>query len=65
MPNIRSIIMSHNKRLLEKYTIPQEAKRLCNCQKHPCPLGGNCLSQDIIYEATITTASRVFNYTLV
>ena len=27
MPNIRSIIMSHNKRLLEKYTTPQVKKR--------------------------------------
>ena len=54
--------MSHNKRLLEKYTTPQETKRSCNCQKLPCPLGGNCLSQDIIYEATITTASQVYNY---
>ena len=54
--------MSHNKRLLEQYTTPQVKKRSCNCQKLPCLLGGNCLSQDIIYEATITTASQVFNY---
>ena len=34
--NIKKIISSHNKKVLRKYEAPVE-KKMCNCQKPPCP----------------------------
>ena len=53
-PNIASIISSRNKKLLAP---PQPEERLCSCtkaKKSKCPLGGQCLSKNVIYQATIT-----------
>ena len=47
------IINSHNKKILRKSKMTYE--RECNCRiKENCPLGGKCLSKNIIYRAKIT-----------
>jgi hypothetical protein len=54
MPNMKQIITSHNKSILKK-NIPQEEKPTCNCRTPAnCPLGGKCLSSNIVYQATVT-----------
>ncbi len=51
--NIKSIIQSHNKNVIEKtVTTPEKA---CNCRKDACPLDGACLTECIIYEAKVST----------
>ena len=53
-PNVKNIIDSHNKNVLKNQTEGEE--RACNCRiKDQCPLNGECLAKNIIYEAEITT----------
>ena len=58
MPNIASKIASHNKKLLnrEKVSDTEEpASKTCNCRKKfECPLDGNCLTDSVIYKATVS-----------
>ena len=32
-----------------------EEKRLCNCRIPPCPLQGKCLTDNLVYQATVKT----------
>ena len=60
MPSIDSAIKSHNNQLLKS---EGEDKRTCNCRKKDtCPVGGHCLDEGIIYEATITSNCKVNKY---
>ena len=60
MPNMDSIINSHNKNIL-KPSSPAENDRTCNCvRREDCPLNQNCLQSKIIYQATIK--SELVNY---
>ena len=54
MPNIGSIISSHNKKVLnDKKTLEIGG---CNCRnRQNCPLNGHCLTNNIMYEATVTS----------
>ena len=57
MPNAKSIIKSHNRKILSKNdnNNKQETERNCNCHRNrECPLKGECLKTNVIYEATIT-----------
>ena len=52
MPNIRSKMNDHNKKILQPK--PAEPQKLCNCLvKEDCPLNGLCLKSSILYQATI------------
>jgi hypothetical protein len=61
MPNIKSIIDSHNMKIISKHNDMQteqttEHQNECNCrQKTTCPLKGKCLQNNVIYQATVTT----------
>ena len=56
MPNVTSIINSHNKRIIEKNN---KNARKCNCiNKNDCPLSNECLTTNIVYEAQITSTLR-------
>ena len=57
LPNIKNQINSINRKLLKE---PQENKpSLCNCRDRvKCPLNGECLTKNIIYEAKVTTANN-------
>ena len=53
---MKSIIDSHNKRVLQPAKKPN--RKTCNCnKKNKCPLNGNCLAENTVYEAEITTNS--------
>ena len=57
MPNMKTIIGSHNKRVLSAYTTqtPGERHDICNCKRKPeCPLDGKCLQTNVIYQAIVT-----------
>ena len=61
MPNIDNIISSHNKFELnnetQNDTSTNSTARECNCrQQNSCPLSGKCLTEGIVYQATVTTA---------
>ena len=55
MPNIASIISSHNKTILTKHTNTEPTVcDTCNCrQKMSCPLDGKCLAEGVVYQATV------------
>ena len=57
MPNVKSIIDAHNKRVL-KTLEPEVAsvEKSCNCRKKDqCSLHNQCLTKGIIYQATVTS----------
>ena len=55
MPNVKSIISNHNRRILKSNKITSDRKT-CNCRvKNTCPLLGKCLTKSLVYNAEITT----------
>ena len=64
MKNMESIIKSHNKKLLNQFLKPEDAPgRQCNCcSKDTCPLNGHCLTESIVYSATITAEDEISTY---
>ena len=55
MPNVKSIISTHNKNLIKPNT-EDPNKNLCNCRKKAeCPLDNQCLAKGIVYQATVTS----------
>ena len=53
MPDVKAIISSHNKSVVEKNL--GAPKKACNCRKDTCPLDGACLTEIFIYEAKVST----------
>ena len=63
MPNMKSIISSHNKHILSNANAPTPQPDTCNCRKKSdCPLEGKCLQTNIIYQATVTTETATETY---
>ena len=64
-PNIKQIIDGHNKTILRQNT-PLEEKtppKHCNCREpNKCPLNGQCLAKEVVYQATITTTESTETY---
>ena len=57
MPNIKSKIITYDKKLLNK-PVNQNARK-CNCvNKNTCPLNGNCLLKSILYITTIKSDKK-------
>ena len=57
MPNLKSVIDMHNKFTLAKDQNKGSAPKSsnCNCRnKDDCPLEGKCLTESVIYQATVT-----------
>ena len=53
MPNIKSAINSHDRKILHPSVNSQS--RTCNCIKKPdCPLQEKCLGEDTLYQANIS-----------
>ena len=60
MPNMKAMIDGNNKKLLE---IEKSDSRTCNCPKNAtCPLDGECLASDIVYQATVTCDNKEETY---
>ena len=57
MPNFATHIKSHNQKIIKANETVQNKK--CNCRnKDQCPLQGNCLIENIVYRANITTTNK-------
>ena len=52
--NLAEIISSHNIKIYSKTKMEDKSKS-CNC-RNECPLDGNCLEKNIIYQATVREA---------
>ena len=53
-PSMNSIINGHNRKVIHETTENNEPT--CNCgNTENCPLKGNCLARESLYEATITS----------
>lgn len=53
--NMKTIINNHNKKILNENNT-NDTTKTCNCmKKNECPLNGNCLISNTIYEATISS----------
>ena len=60
MNNIGSIIRSHNAKILSTTKTPTTPPRTCNCrQRLNCPLDGKCLTECIVYKATVSAPNRL------
>ena len=58
-PNIASIISSKNQKILSP---PKPEERLCSCPRtKTCPLEGQCLAKNVIYQATVTQENGAKN----
>ena len=55
MPNIKSIISSHNRKILKPANNLQQENPATCIRKETCPMEEKCLTENVIYEATITT----------
>ena len=56
-PNLAKIISGHNSKLIRQEKNPANEKT-CSCPKNnTCPLDGQCLARNIVYQATVTEAN--------
>ena len=60
MPNMRAQILQHNNKLLQNNVPP--APSGCNCRKKPCPLQGNCLAENLVYQASLHHGDKTLKY---
>ena len=61
MPNMSSVISSHNKKILGQSNNLTEAG--CNCRRGTvCPLDGKCLTESLIYKATVESDQTSSTY---
>ena len=58
MPNIESMIKSHNEQIVYG-NAKQKTSRSCNCpDKGKCLLQGNCLSKGVFYEGIVIDGNQ-------
>ena len=58
MPNIKQTLDGHNKGILSKSVKSNTATPTCNCRKSKkCPLSNKCLTESVVYQATVTSTS--------
>ena len=56
-------ISLHNNFVKKSATQAQKAPPGCNCRKYPCPLNNQCLVDEVVYKATVTSDNSVETYT--
>ena len=66
MPNMKAVISSHNKNMLAQYgatAASSQQPRTRNCRNKPeCPLQGNCMQENVVYQATVATETTMESY---
>ena len=64
MSNMEQLIKSRNKQLLQHSEVSHDSKpRECNCRvKDACPLKGKCLTESLVYKATLIAGDEQFCY---
>ena len=54
MPNLKSKIAAHNKKIISKTFNTNIILKKCNCQKsRKCPLDGQCVVENVVYKAEV------------
>ncbi|KAJ8029039.1 hypothetical protein HOLleu_28333 [Holothuria leucospilota] len=62
MPNIKSIVDAHNKKIM-KAQMPAPETNPCNCRnENDCPLDGKCRTANVVYQATVKSNYREETY---
>ena len=65
-PSMKQVIDGHNcKATLRKAKQPEQDQtvKTCNCRnKNDCPLEGECMQKEIVYQATVTTSEKNETY---
>ena len=60
--NMKAVFDAHNKKLLKQHT-QEESRKSCSCQKKPeCPLKGECLQENVVYQATVNNGNEQRKY---
>ena len=66
MPNVKQIIDGYNKAILKIAETAQPQKdggKTCSCRKkEDCLLNGECLVNEVVYQATVTTRDKKETY---
>ena len=52
-PNLKQIITGHNKKI-QNLQNPSDPDKTCKCTAEPCPVGGQCHQEGVIYQAVIS-----------
>ena len=62
MPNMSSIIASHNRKIFNINT--SNSENGCNCRGgvNSCPLNGKCLTEALVYKATVQSGDQKAEY---
>ena len=59
---MKAVFDAHNKKLLKQHT-QKESRKSCSCQKKPeCPLKGECLQENVVYQATVNNGNEQRKY---
>jgi hypothetical protein len=61
-PNMSQIISRHNSQIIKKYRqqeMPNVDTKTCSCPRNKiCPLNGECLASEIVYQATVSRPDK-------
>ena len=61
MPNMNNVIRKHNSKIMKNPAT--YITKTCNCRrKTDCPMNGNCLSECLIYKASVGTNTHKYYY---
>lgn len=61
MQNIGQIIHAHNRKILREG--PEQNIKTCNCRNvDECPLNGECLAENVVYQADVHETAEISNY---
>ena len=58
---MKKIISTHNQKVIRNSENSVE-NRMCNCTKNPCPLGGKCQTNNLVYQATVKSENNRRTY---
>ena len=63
-PSMQKIISAHNAKLLRPKKNQTNREKRCNCENGiaECPLNGNCLVENIVYKATVSSQLETKEY---
>ena len=59
MENLKTKILSHNKKAFNKPTFKKKDKN-CNCRAEPCPLNKDNLTNKLVYKATTDNILNIY-----
>ena len=58
MPNINNVIQKHSSKIIKNPA--SSTIKTCDCRRKTegnCPMGGNCLSESLIYKSSLNTTT--------